>query len=493
MADAPKYCGKLSRNSVKNFLTNLSLWGGSRNLNDQRLKFQLPLCFVDQDASRWFSTQMDLVYDDTVSYERLCKIFLEEAPFVFENNSTLADLQSEKQRHNESTSSYILRVLSEAGETLYDATQQSWVEAFLRNMAQKVSDYVDNRGRPANIAQLKILVREYERHKDSRPLASESSHQAGMESTITDIKVTLGMICQELAEIKQGASVARNHVTLESSTNSEGDNEYPGYGQHFEPVNGNINQIKSRHVNKHSPLIVVSINEHKQEALIDSGAYCSLVGFSIAKWFPRIQSPKINISSVTNFPIQNFGVALIPIKIGHTVITFPLVVVEDTTANLVLGSDFMKALRVDLNIAAGTVESPIFGTVQILAPQSNFLQMMNIEHLVKIEACNGSNLPISHSYKEGPQQVMPAPKQIWPPTGRVVTQNTRLQSQLLTYRQAKNVRFKRFYQPKINWFQQQNTKRFHPFHSDPETTIPYYSEQYHEQKLQPNLPFRYQS
>ncbi len=161
MADAPKFLGKLTKSLVKTFFTNLSLWGGARNISNNSLKCQLAMSFSNDDASRWFAANMQSVYDNNISYERLCEMFLDEAPFCFETNLTLSDLQSEKQKHNESTSSFILRVLFEAGDILYNATESSWVDAFLRNMHFIVSDYIDMRGRPNDIAQLKILVRDY--------------------------------------------------------------------------------------------------------------------------------------------------------------------------------------------------------------------------------------------------------------------------------------------------------------------------------------------
>ncbi len=138
----------------------------------------------------------------------------------------------------------------------------------------------------------------------------------------------------------------------------------------------------------------------------------------------------------------------------------------------------MTALKVSLNISAGILKSPIFGTANILPPRTNFLHIMNIRDLIKVEEHIIQNLPSP--------QVASVP---------ITVTNKRLfvrdsnwpQNEQMTgmHKKRKYTRYKRAFQPKTQLLDTGRSGRnftyavpsntIHKFHATLPRTNPYFN------------------
>ncbi len=165
----------------------------------------------------------------------------------------------------------------------------------------------------------------------------------------------------------------------------------------FSSINSRISKIADRipeiflkstrlDNSKQYPVVDLNINQKTVHALIDSGAFVSLCGATIATEFQRRFGDTFNLKSLSRNPIQNDGIAVVKMQIGNTVLEYPLVVVpNEIVPTLLLGWDFIEFFSCELSGCTNSFSSPFFGTVQLSSPPQNLLRKMKLDHLVSID------------------------------------------------------------------------------------------------------------
>lgn len=134
---------------------------------------------------------------------------------------------------------------------------------------------------------------------------------------------------------------------------------------------------------EHAPAIQVLIQEKEHTAVLDSGAYVSIINKETAKGAYVIPNKKITLKSLSNTIIQNYGVALVNMKIGDAEILYPFVIV-DYQVDLLLGWDFAETFGVNIQTNGRRITSLTFGEAPIISERQDVLKKLDLYKYVRV-------------------------------------------------------------------------------------------------------------
>lgn len=141
------------------------------------------------------------------------------------------------------------------------------------------------------------------------------------------------------------------------------------------------------------PYIKVTIKGKEVEALVDSGAQCSVLGKNlindISEWGKHIQPSKFTISTVYQTKHEVIGSMDIEYTFNGETKIVPTIIVPVNTKKLILGIDFMKIFNITLHIPTSNnkicnIETNIPSTTYIHIDSFSIEDNLEIDEINKI-------------------------------------------------------------------------------------------------------------
>jgi len=186
----PKYEDKLTNAKVRLHIRQFNLWATLRRLAEQSKKYMFPLSFKTTEAKHWFDLNQDIIEDVNMDFDDLVNRFLEDAPIHDENALKMHDLLNVMPKENEMASDYIFNIRVQAGRAWDTISEELIVDSLIDNLPDKVTSFINARGRPDTYNGLRRLCKDFEQKNDSRPSSiREQTRKIKQEAGIRGISL----------------------------------------------------------------------------------------------------------------------------------------------------------------------------------------------------------------------------------------------------------------------------------------------------------------
>lgn len=180
----PAFSGELNELNLRNHIQLVRIYLNTKRTrlteNEKKAYLVQSLSNAPQNIRNWIHLHFPLIINASTSFIDLSKKLLEETTSAFQQ-LTPQEWLSIKQDVGETTSSFILR-FAYVGNHLSGAVQEKYIiQALLKNMAPQVATYIQVRGIPPSLEELRKEVQTYEStigssaKKDDRTPALESA------------------------------------------------------------------------------------------------------------------------------------------------------------------------------------------------------------------------------------------------------------------------------------------------------------------------------
>jgi len=427
----PKYNKVLESNGVKMFFKDFILWAEMQDLDDLKRKCYLSMAFETVEAKRWFQLEHDSVRDSNISFSELCENFLTQAPMHDYKKTNILDILDRKPEPYELASSYLQRMRFEAGDSWQTMREGVIVQSLIKNLPTRLEDFLDVRD-PKTFADLQKEVKVFEQKRDSRtmPEVMKSSSSDTVDTGIQVIEMTknsdfhtkcTGIPPQphkpkkytRRRNVNPTLPVNKHpvfkptypkppnllHLLYQGSTKPKTISSSPNTLANAQPE-PNASKPGRHHTNsnqrrddiyKQGPTINILINGKVHEAVIDSGAACSIVSRDLAHGFQKLHNSSVALRSITNERIATSGFAIVEFEIGGSTINYPFAVVDREKTSIILGYDFLERFAAQLDSKNFMISSPAFGCVPLTTPRHDFTKRFNLDHFVAVRRTTHSN------------------------------------------------------------------------------------------------------
>ena len=125
----------------------------------------------------------------------------------------------------------------------------------------------------------------------------------------------------------------------------------------------------------------IYINGRCLDAILDTGAKCSIISKELGDLFPTIPNKFISLLAVTEDRLTNNQLVPATFRLGDKMVRHPFVVVENKKFHVILGDDFCDLYKVV--IKEKEIVSPVLGTLPITEGSENFIFRNGLEEYVE--------------------------------------------------------------------------------------------------------------